>query len=129
MKAARNGVPNVSIMDGWWVKDDHGGATGWKIGHEGPIGTASLNESREELLYFEDSSSFYRVLPKVLKEYYEAGDSADFLNKSINNLCLKVPVFNTRGMAADYLRRYRLQMPEAQITQMAAYAKLYSSDN
>ena len=59
MKAAMNGVPNISIMDGWWVEGYHDGATGWKFGHEGPIDTASLSESREELLYSEDSSSFY----------------------------------------------------------------------
>jgi starch phosphorylase len=129
MKAAMNGVPNISIMDGWWVEGYHEGATGWKFGHEGPIDTASLNESREELLYFEDSSSFYRILPKVLKEYYEAGTTADYLNRSINNLCLNVPVFNTHRLAAEYLQRYRLQLPEAQMAQMAAYAQLYSSDN
>jgi starch phosphorylase len=65
----------------------------------------------------------------VLKEYYEAGTTADYLNRSINNLCLNVPVFNTHRLAAEYLQRYRLQLPEAQMAQMAAYAQLYSSDN
>lgn len=129
MKAAMNGVPNISIMDGWWVEGYHDGATGWKFGHEGPIDSASLNEAREELLYFEDSSSFYRLLPKVLKEFYTRGESADFLNRSINNLRLNVPVFNTHRMAAEYLQRYQLQLPEEQKAQMADYAKLYSSDN
>ena len=78
MKAAMNGVPNLSIMDGWWVEGYHDGTTGWKFGHEGAIDTASLSESREELLYFEDSSSFYLLLPKVLDEFYN-------MEKSRNN--------------------------------------------
>ncbi len=128
MKAAMNGVPNVSIMDGWWVEGYHEGATGWKFGHEGPIDSTSLNESREELLYFEDSSSFYTLLPKILDEFYKAEESPHFLDKSIMNLNLNVPVFNTHRMAAEYLQRYQLDLPQQLIREMAGYAKLYSSD-
>lgn len=128
MKAAMNGVPNISIMDGWWVEGYHDGATGWKFGHEGPIDSTSLSEAREELLYFEDSSSFYRLLPKVLKEFYDTEQSDTFLNRSISNLCLNVPVFNTHRMAAEYLQRYRLDLPAEQMAEMEGYAKLYSSD-
>ncbi len=128
MKAAMNGVPNISIMDGWWVEGYHDGTTGWKFGHEGPIDSASLNESREELLYFEDSSSFYRLLPKILEEFYSSGQREDFLNRSIRNLSHNVPIFNTHRMAAEYLKRYNLKLPDNQMTEMASYAKLYSSD-
>lgn len=128
MKAAMNGVPNISIMDGWWVEGYHGGSTGWKFGHEGPIDSSSLNESREELLYFEDSSSFYTLLPKVLREFYNIELSNDFIDKSIMNLCLNVPIFNTHRMAAEYLQRYDLALPEHETAEMAGYAKLYSSD-
>jgi starch phosphorylase len=128
MKAAMNGVPNISIMDGWWVEGYHKGATGWKFGHEGPIDSASLNESREELLYFEDSSSFYTLLPKVLNEFYTDGGTTGFLDRSIMNLSLNIPVFNTHRMAAEYLQRYHLRLPESQNREMAGFAKLYSSD-
>jgi starch phosphorylase len=128
MKAAMNGVPNVSIMDGWWVEGYHEGVTGWKFGHEGPIDSASLNESREELLYFEDSSSFYTLLPKILEEFYMAESSTHFIDRSIMNLCLNVPVFNTHRMAAEYLQRYQLDLPQKLIREMAGYGKLYSSD-
>ncbi|WP_136810045.1 alpha-glucan family phosphorylase [Desulfosediminicola flagellatus] len=128
MKAAMNGVPNISIMDGWWVEGYHNGSTGWKFGHEGPIESSSLNESREELLYFEDSSSFYTLLPNVLTEFYSAELSNDFIDKSIMNLSLNVPIFNTHRMAAEYLQRYDLVLQEHQMAEMAGYAKLYSSD-
>ena len=126
MKAAMNGVPNISIMDGWWVEGYHDGATGWKFGHEGPINSTSLSESREELLYFEDSSSFYRLLPEVLREFYDTENPDVFLQRSIRNLCLNIPIFNTHRMAAEYLRRYNLRLPAEQVAEMNHYAKLYS---
>jgi starch phosphorylase len=36
MKAAMNGVPNVSILDGWWPEGCEHGVTGWKIGDPDP---------------------------------------------------------------------------------------------
>ncbi len=32
MKAAFNGVPNLSVLDGWWVEGCIEGVTGWAIG-------------------------------------------------------------------------------------------------
>ena len=32
MKAAMNGVPNCSILDGWWPEGCQHGVNGWKIG-------------------------------------------------------------------------------------------------
>ncbi|MFV0437171.1 MAG: alpha-glucan family phosphorylase [Desulfopila sp.] len=128
MKAAMNGVPNISIMDGWWAEGYHDGATGWKFGHEGPIDSASLNESREQLLYFEDSSSFYRLLPEVIDMFYNPGKPDRFLQQSIMNLALNIPIFNTNRVAAEYLKRYNLHLPPEHIALMNRYAELYNSD-
>jgi len=35
MKAALNGVPSLSVLDGWWVEGCIEGVTGWAIGAEG----------------------------------------------------------------------------------------------
>ncbi len=35
MKAAFNGVPNLSVLDGWWVEGCIEGVTGWAIGSAG----------------------------------------------------------------------------------------------
>ena len=32
MKAAHNGVPSLSVLDGWWVEGHIEGVTGWSIG-------------------------------------------------------------------------------------------------
>ena len=128
MKAALNGVPNLSIMDGWWVEGYHEGLTGWKFGHEGPVDEADLSESPDTLLYAEDSASFYQTLPAVLEEFYESKSKTAFLDKAIMNLCLNVPIFNTHRMAAEYLHKYDLKLPQAQQERMDDFAKLYNSN-
>ena len=35
MKAALNGVPSLSVLDGWWVEGHVDGVTGWAIGERG----------------------------------------------------------------------------------------------
>jgi starch phosphorylase len=44
MKAALNGVPSLSILDGWWIEGWVEGVTGWAIGDGAP---ASSDEGRE----------------------------------------------------------------------------------
>lgn len=127
MKAAMNGVPNISIMDGWWVEGYHQGQTGWKFGLEGPVEEANLSESPETLLYSEDSASFYQALPLILKEFYQA-DSSPFLDKAIMNLTLNIPIFNTHRMAAEYLSKYELDLPPQQEEEMRSFASLYNSN-
>lgn len=128
MKAALNGVPNLSIMDGWWVEGYHEGLTGWKFGYEGPVDEADLSESPEALLYAEDSASFYRILPTVLEEFYASGDKTAFIDKAIMNLSLNIPIFNTHRMAAEYLHKYDLKLPKTQQERMNNFAKLYNSN-
>ncbi|MBW6520070.1 MAG: alpha-glucan family phosphorylase [Desulfoarculaceae bacterium] len=128
MKAAMNGVPNISIMDGWWAEGYHNGQTGWKFGLEGPVEEADLSESPETLLYSEDSASFYKTLPTILKEFYQEEKGSTFLDKAVMNLILNVPIFNTHRMAAEYLTRYDLRLPEPQQDEMRHFASLYNSN-
>jgi starch phosphorylase len=52
MKAALNGVPSLSVLDGWWVEGCQEGVTGWAIGEDGERDTtrnaASLYVKLEE---------------------------------------------------------------------------------
>ena len=34
MKAALNGVPSLSVLDGWWIEGHVEGVTGWAIGED-----------------------------------------------------------------------------------------------
>ena len=49
MKAAFNGVPNLSVLDGWWLEGCIEGVTGWAVGADGdsPDGARSLYDKLE----------------------------------------------------------------------------------
>jgi starch phosphorylase len=126
MKAAMNGVPNVSVMDGWWVEGYHEGKTGWKFGYEGPIKSDSLSEDPSTLLYAEDSLSFYNLLPEILDLFYNRPDK--YLEIAVNNLLLNVPVFNTHRMAAEYVRKYALNLDPETTDRIHGFQELYRSD-
>lgn len=127
MKAAMNGVPNISVMDGWWVEGYHEGQTGWKFGFEGSVDEANLSEDRHTLLYEEDSLSFYNLLPEVLDTFYDKSDH--FMDISINNLQLNVPIFNTHRMAAEYVQKYNLRLEGKTAKQVEEYRRLYQSED
>ncbi|MGD8809041.1 MAG: alpha-glucan family phosphorylase [Gammaproteobacteria bacterium] len=59
MKAALNGVPNLSILDGWWVEGHIEGITGWAIGD----GDA---DSKSDA----DAASLYDKLENVILPLY-----------------------------------------------------------
>ncbi len=126
MKAAMNGTPNISVMDGWWVEGYHKGLTGWKFGYEGPVKEANLSEDSGTLLYAEDSLSFYELLPHILDLFYEQPE--EYLRVAANNLRLNVPIFNTHRMAAEYVKKYDLQLDESTATTVQHFQKLYQSN-
>ena len=126
MKAAMNGAPNISVMDGWWVEGYHEGKTGWKFGYEGPVEEANLSEDPDSLLYAEDSLSFYTLLPQILDIYYDHPER--FMQIAVNNLRLNIPIFNTHRMAAEYVEKYNLQLDSTTATTVMNFQKLYQSN-
>jgi starch phosphorylase len=52
MKAALNGVPNLSVLDGWWVEGHMEGVTGWAIGNgdRGSSDAVSLYDKLERVV-------------------------------------------------------------------------------
>ena len=127
MKAAMNGTPNISVMDGWWVEGYHDGATGWKFGYEGPVEQADLSENPDALLYAEDSDSFYRLFPDILALFYH--NQKEYMRRAVANLRLNVPIFNTHRMAAEYVQRYRLRLDAETADRVRRFQNLYHSDN
>ena len=70
MKAALNGVPNLSVLDGWWIEGWIEGVSGWAIGHDGPASAAqdharSLYDKLEGTvlpLYYDDRPGWIKVM-------------------------------------------------------------------
>ncbi len=64
MKAALNGVPNLSVLDGWWKEGHIEGVTGWAIGDD-----VSDTESHRE-----DAAALYALLEDVVLPLYARRD-------------------------------------------------------
>ncbi len=69
MKAAINGVPSLSVLDGWWLEGCIEGITGWRIG-DSPHADATthvqaLYDKLEHVimpLYYKDNRNFVAVM-------------------------------------------------------------------
>lgn len=71
MKAALNGVPSLSILDGWWIEGWIEGVTGWAIDdHEDEPGEArSLYDHLEQVilpLYYKDQGQWRRIMRSTI---------------------------------------------------------------
>jgi starch phosphorylase len=98
MKAAVNGVPNLSILDGWWV-EGYNGANGWAIGK-------NIEYTDRELQDHEDAESIYRLLEdEIVPLYYDRDHDdvprgwAEIMRNSIRS---NAPMFSMTRMIKEY---------------------------
>src|SRR5207247_5895558 len=75
MKAALNGVPSFSVLDGWWIEGHVEGVTGWSIGDAGgsendsTAEAASLYEKLEQVilpLYYKEADKFAQIMRSAI---------------------------------------------------------------
>ena len=93
MKAALNGVPSLSVLDGWWIEGHIEGITGWAIGDEGE----DENEGGDA-----EAESLYDKLEKViLPMYYEQPEEYAKVMRSA--IALNGTFFNTQRMVMQYV--------------------------
>ena len=93
MKAAMNGVPNCSILDGWWPEGCEHGVNGWAIGQ-------SEDERDDE----RDANNIYNVLEHEVLPLWDEGPErwAKLMRASIATSAR----FTGTRMIADYLHFY-----------------------
>jgi starch phosphorylase len=100
-KAALNGVPNLSVLDGWWA-EGYNGCNGWPIGNE----LISWVEDEEDRL---DADALYRTLEEeVIPSYYtrtEKGIPHTWLHKVREAIKSAIPYFTTRRMLKEYTQK------------------------
>ena len=83
MKAAMNGVPNLSVLDGWWPEGCVHGVTGWKIGDPDPDDDA-FDERDAQRVDKRDRELLYQVLEhEVLPAYGQRARWIDLMRASI----------------------------------------------
>lgn len=89
MKAAFNGVPSLSVLDGWWIEGWIEGVTGWAVG-----GADDADNTR-------DAASLYAKLEQhVLPLYY--GERAGWTAVMKGAIARNASYFNSHRM----MRRY-----------------------
>ncbi|MDP2718370.1 MAG: alpha-glucan family phosphorylase [Dehalococcoidia bacterium] len=98
MKAALNGIPTFSILDGWWIEGHIEGVTGWSIGD----GWESLSNLESE------SASLYDKLEKViLPMYYDRPEEYASVMRSA--ISCNGSYFNAQRMVTQYLQNAYLR--------------------
>jgi starch phosphorylase len=109
MKAALNGVPSLSILDGWWIEGCIEGFTGWAI----------EDGANDE----EEAASLYNKLENaVVPLYLEAPEKWAILMR--NTMAFNGSYFNTNRMVKQYTRNayYPVQLIEPAKVEEEAFA-------
>ena len=79
MKAALNGVPSISVLDGWWIQGHIEGVTGWSIEgarpdeNDSPTEARSLYDKLESVilpLYYKEPEAFARVMREAIRDQW-----------------------------------------------------------
>jgi len=101
MKAALNGVLNLSILDGWW-HEAYNGKNGWAIGDDQVAPTPEAEDAA-------DAESVYRLLQDEVVPLYYARDRGgvphDWIRMAKEAIRSIVPTFCAKRMMKEYVER------------------------
>ena len=93
MKAAMNGIPNLSILDGWWPEACRHGINGWQFGN----GYEGKGQDKHDLKHL-----YQVLLEEVLPTYYENREKwLDIMQTSIEDTYEK---FSGQSMLKNYYK-------------------------
>lgn len=99
MKAALNGVPSLSIMDGWW-KEGFNGKNGWSFGQE------KIDGDRDGY----DAEAIYELLEKeIIPLYYSDSDHDvphDWVRVMKESIKSNGARFSARRMVKEYIEKF-----------------------
>ncbi len=94
MKAAHNGVPQLSTLDGWWMEGHIENITGWSIGSRKSEGEESDDEIDREDLY-------YKLESKIIPKFYN--DRDNWIRTMRSCIAINASFFNTQRMIEQYV--------------------------
>jgi len=92
MKAAFNGVPSLSVLDGWWVEGHIEGITGWAIGDRD-----ASSEPGQEIADLYD-----KLQHTIMPLYYD--DPLEFARISRYCIAFNGSFFNAQRMVTQYCK-------------------------
>jgi starch phosphorylase len=94
MKAAHNGVPQLSTLDGWWLEGCIENITGWAIGPE----KTAQQESDDDV----DRRDLYEKLEEwILPKFYH--DRDNWIRTMRSCIAINASFFNTNRMVQQYV--------------------------
>lgn len=97
MKATHNGVPNFSVLDGWWIEGHIEGYTGWSIGPL-PAGNHISDSSMDA----RDADDLYNKLENVIMPMYY-NDRHTWIRMMQNAIGKDAYYFNSHRMMRRYV--------------------------
>jgi starch phosphorylase len=96
MKAALNGVPSLSVLDGWWSEGCIEDVTGWAIGDDDKANASPSDRTAR------DAASLYDKLENlILARFYKERDQ--FARIMRQAIALNASHFNTQRMLQEYV--------------------------
>jgi glycogen phosphorylase len=102
IKAAINGVINLSVLDGWWA-EAYDGKNGWEI----KPATSAPDEARRDQ---EEVRTLYELLQdSVVPLYYNRGPlgySPGWVAMAKHSVATVLPRFNSARMLSEYIERF-----------------------
>jgi starch phosphorylase len=105
MKAAMNGVINISILDGWF-DEGYEASSGFAIGKGESYDDTETQDQIE-------SRALYELLERqILPEFYQRDESGlprKWLARMKSSIRLNTPRYSTNRMVADYTEEFYLQ--------------------
>ena len=108
MKAAVNGVPNLSVLDGWWGEacdDTPGLENGWGIT---PVNSEGKIDDPDRDI--EEAQTLYDILKdKLIPLYYErepAGHPPGWVSVAKRSIVSIAPRFNSKRMLEEYVEDF-----------------------
>ena len=104
MKAAFNGVPQISVLDGWWA-EAWNGRNGWAIGEN----VRTTDPEQEDIA---DAESLYQILENQVVPLYYDRDRQNtphaWLNVAKESIAAIFPSFSARRMLTEYIEKMYL---------------------
>ncbi len=104
MKATHNGVPNFSVLDGWWIEGWVENVTGWSIG---PEATETNLDAVDENLDLVDL--YDKLEHKLLPAYYGGENHAEWIKVMKGAIGKNACYFNTHRMMRQYVTEAYIQ--------------------
>jgi starch phosphorylase len=101
MKAALNGIPSLSVLDGWWIEGCIEGVTGWAIGTDDTSPDEASDRERT-------TQALYEKLEQAVVPLFYA-NRPGFIEIMRHAIALNGSFFNTQRMVAQYAARAYLR--------------------